>query len=110
MLPAIRENTERELQQLQQNLQKLQEDAQTTIQNKQTQLMQPVYQKIGKAIEEVAKENAFTLVLTSQVSGLDIVLYGDDKLDISDLVLKKMGVTPKPAEAATTPATTTKPK
>src|SRR6476469_5329552 len=38
MLAPVRENTERELQQLQQNLEKLQQDAQTSIQTKQTQL------------------------------------------------------------------------
>ena len=104
MLAPVRENTERELQQLQQNLEKLQQDAQTSIQTKQNQLMQPVYQKIGKGIEEVAKENGYTLVLSNQVGGLDVVLYGDEKIDVSDLVLKKLGVTPKPKE--TTPATT----
>lgn len=110
MLAPVRENTERELQQLQQNLEKLQQDAQSSIQAKQTQLMQPVYQKIGKGIEDVAKENAFTLVLSNQVGGLDVVLYGEEKLDVSDLVLKKLGVTPKPVEkapATTTPAPTT---
>jgi outer membrane protein len=102
MLDAVRANTERELGQLQENLQKLQQDAQTTIQNKEGQLMDPVYKKISKAIEEVAKENQFTYVLTSQIGGLDVILYADDKMDVSDLVLKKMGVTPKPA--TTTPA------
>lgn len=94
-LPAVRANTERELQQLQANLQQLQEDAQTTIQQKQAALMDPVYKKISKAIEDVAKENGFSLILTTQVGGLDVVLYGEEKLDTSDLVLKKMGVTPK---------------
>jgi outer membrane protein len=109
MLDAVRANTERELQQLQQNLQKLQEDAQTTIQNKQTQLMDPVYKKVGKAIEETAKENGFSLVLSQQIGGLDVVLYADESTDISDLVLKKMGVTPKPAapQGTTTPGSTT---
>lgn len=102
MLPAVRSNTERELQQLQQNLQKLQEDAQTTIQQKQGQLMEPVYQKVGKAIEDVAKENGFSLVVSNQLGGLDVVLYGDEKLDISDLVLQKMGITPKPKPQAQT--------
>jgi outer membrane protein len=105
MLDAVRANTERELQQLQQNLEKLQQDAQTTIQNKQTQLMSPVQERVGKAIEEVAKENGFTLVLSSQLGGLDVVLYGDDQSNVSDLVLKKLGVTPKPAANANTPAT-----
>ncbi len=93
MLDAVRANTERELRQLQENLERLQQDAQSTIQNKQAQLMQPIYDKIGKAIEDVAKENNFTFVLNQQLGGLDVVLYGDEKLDISDLVLKKMGIT-----------------
>jgi outer membrane protein len=102
MLDAVRTNTERELQQMQQNIEKLQADAQTTIQTKQTQLMDPVYKKVGKGIEEVAKENGFSFILNQQIGGLDVILYGDEKMDISDLVLKKLGVTPKPA---TTPQT-----
>jgi outer membrane protein len=101
MLDAVRVNTERELQQLQQNLQNLQQDAQTTIQNKQTQLMEPVYKKVGKAIEDTAKENGFTFILNQQIGGLDVILYGDEKMDVSDLVLKKLGVTPKPATNTT---------
>jgi len=102
MLDAVRVNTERELQQLQQNLEKLQQDAQTTIQNKQTQLMEPVYRKVGKAIEDTAKENGFTFILNQQIGGLDVILYGDESADVSDLVLKKLGVTPKPAANNTT--------
>jgi outer membrane protein len=107
MLDAVRTNTERELQQLQQNLEKLQQDAQSTIQNKQTQLMEPVYAKVASAIKEVAKENGYNLILSSQLGGLDVVLFGDDQIDISDLVLKKLGITPKPAANAGTPQTTT---
>jgi outer membrane protein len=103
MIDAVRVNTERELQQLQQNLEKLQQDAQTSLQTKQTQLMEPVYKQVGKAIEDVAKENGYTFILNQQIGGLDVILYGDEKMDVSDLVLKKLGVTPKPA--ATTPNT-----
>lgn len=100
MLDAVRQNTERELQQLQQNIEKLQQDAQTEIQKKQTALMEPVYAKVGKAIEDVAKENGYTFVLNQQVGGLDVILYGDPSVDVSNLVLKKMGVTPAPAQTA----------
>ena len=103
MLDAVRQNTERELTQMQQNIEKLQADAQTTIQTKQTQLLDPVYKKVGKGIEDVAKENGFTFILNQQIQGLDVILYGDEKMDVSDLVLKKLGVTPKPA--TTTPQT-----
>lgn len=101
MIDAVRQNTERELRQMQENLEKLQQDAQTSIQNKNTQLMEPVYKKVSKAIEDVAAENQFTLILSTQIGGLDVVLYGDEKLDVSELVLKKMGITPKPAAANT---------
>jgi outer membrane protein len=100
MLDAVRQNTERELTQLQENLQKLQQDAQVTIQNKQAQLMEPVYKKVGKAIEDVATENGYSFILNQQIGGLDVILYGDEKNDVSDLVLKKLGVTPKPAAPA----------
>jgi outer membrane protein len=102
MIDAVRQNTERELTQQQQNLEKLREDAQNTIQNKNTQLMTPVYDKVGKAIEAVAKENGFSFVLNQQIGGLDVILYGDEKMDISDLVLKHMGVTAAPKPAVTT--------
>ena len=106
MLDAVRQNTERELTMLQENLQKLQQDAQATIDNKRNQLMEPVYAKVGKAIEDVAKENGYTFILNQQIGGLDVILYGDENNDVSDLVLKKLGVTPKPATPAqgTTPA------
>jgi outer membrane protein len=106
MLDAVRANTERELQQLQENLQKLQQDAQTTIQTKQNQLMEPVYKKVGDAIENTAKENGYNMVLSQQIGGLDVVLYADAASDISDLVLKKLGITPKqPAPSANAPST-----
>src|SRR3990170_6205315 len=100
MLDAVRQNTERELTMLQENLQKLQQDAQNTIDTKRGQLMQPVYTKVGKAIEDVAKENGYTFILNQQIGGLDVILYGDENNDVSDLVLKKLGVTPKPATPA----------
>lgn len=93
---AVRQNTERELQQLQQNIQKLEQDSQENLQRKQVQLMEPVYTKVGKAIEEVAKEQNFNMIVNNQISGLDVVLYADERSDISDFVLKKMGVTPQP--------------
>jgi len=103
MIDAVRANTERELVQMQQNIEKLQQDAQTTVQTKQTQLMDPVFKKVGKAIEDVAKENGYSFILSQQIGGLDVILYGDEKMDVSDLVLKKLGVTPKPAAPAPAP-------
>jgi outer membrane protein len=96
MLEAIRQNTERELQMLQENLEKLKQDAQASYEKKHQQLVAPIQQKIGNAISAVAKENGFTFVLTTRVGMEEVLLFKDEKADISDLVLKKLGVTPKP--------------
>lgn len=94
MVDAIRQERETELAQLEQRIQKFQQDAQSSMQKKTTDLMQPIYTKIGNNIETVAKENGYAYVLNGQVGGIDVVLYADEKFDISDMVLKKMGVTP----------------
>lgn len=99
---AVKQNSARELEQLQANLQKLQEDSQNDLQKRNATLLGPVQEKVGKAIEDVAKENGFSLILNNQISGLDVILFGDEKLDVSDMVLKKMGV--NPAAEAQTPA------
>jgi outer membrane protein len=97
---AIKADKERELQGLQESIQKFQQDAQTSLQNKQTALMDPVFKKVGKAVEEVAKENGFAFIIAPQVmGGGDILLYSDEKYNISNLVLKKLGVTPQPVVA-----------
>jgi len=94
---AIRADKERELQGMQESIQKFQTDAQTSLQNKQGALMDPVIKKVGKAIEDTAKENGYAFILNPQLmgSGEDVLLYSDEKYDISKLVLKKLGITPK---------------
>lgn len=94
MVDAIRQEKETELAQLEQRIQKFQQDAQGSLQKKSADLMQPLYEKIGSTIETVAKENGYAYILSGRVGGLDVVLYADPKNDVSDLVLKKMGITP----------------
>jgi outer membrane protein len=104
---AVKQNSERELQQMQTNIQKFEEDSQAELQKRNTTLLGPVQEKVGKAIEDVAKENGYSLIMNNQISGLDVILYGDEKLDVSDLVLKKMGITPPPAQTPAAGNTTT---
>jgi outer membrane protein len=100
MIEAVRQNTLRELELLNNNLGKFQEDAEATLQRKHAQLMEPLYKSVGKAIEDVAKEHDFAYILNPQMSGVEMVLYADKRNDVSDLVLKKIVVT---APAATRP-------
>lgn len=91
---AIRTDKETELTYLQENLQKFQQDAQASMQKKQNDLVTPVFEKISKAIKAVALENGYTYIMNPQ-GGSESLLYADEKYNISDLVLKKLGITPK---------------
>jgi outer membrane protein len=101
---AIRADKQRELEALQASLQKFSQDAQTSLQNKQESLMEPVFTKVGKAIEEVAKENGYSFIINPQLlQGGDILLFSEPKYDIAPLVLKKLGVIEKPVTPVTKP-------
>ncbi len=90
---AIRKDKESELVYLQENFQKFQQDAQLSLQKKQNDLVTPVFNKVGKAIEDVALENGYAYIINPQmVGGGDVLLFSNEKYDISDLVLKKLGV------------------
>ena len=90
---AIRRDKESEIGYLQENLQKFQQDAQTSIQKKQAEMINPVFQKVGKAIEEVALENGYSYIINPQmIGGGDVLLFTDDRYNISSLVLKKLGI------------------
>lgn len=102
MVDAVKKDKEAELVGLEQGIQKFQQEAQASLQKKQADLMEPIISKIGNAIAEVAKENGFSFIINPQLGpNSDILLYTDEKYNISDLVLKKMGITPT-ASAGTT--------
>jgi outer membrane protein len=90
----IRQDKASELSYLQGNMEKFQQDAQQSMQKKQNELVAPVFAKVGKAIEDVAVENGYAYIINPQmVGGGDVLLYANEKYNISDLVLSKLGVT-----------------
>jgi outer membrane protein len=63
------------------------------MQKKQNDLVNPVFIKVGKAIEEVALENGFAYIINPQmIGGSDVLLFTDEKYNISNLVLAKLGI------------------
>ena len=93
----IRTDKEQEIQGLQQGIQKFQQDAEQSMAKKRNTLLQPVYEKIGTAIEQIAKENNYTHIFSAGAPGFDVLLYAREQDDVSNLILKKLGITP-PAE------------
>jgi outer membrane protein len=103
MIPEVRADKEKELQNLQQSIQKFQQDAQASLQKKQSELLQPAYDKIQKAIDKVAKANGYNYILNSgqPEMGIHVLLYAREDDNISNIVLKELGIEPPPADSGT---------
>lgn len=99
MTDVVKADKEKELTGLQQSIQEFQRSADQSLQQKQQALLKPALDKLQKTIDAVANENGYTYVLNSDGAS-PVLLHGPKDGDISDLVLKKMGVTPGAAAAA----------
>ena len=102
MSDVIKKDRETELQGLQGRIQEFGRTAETSLQSKYQQLVNPVVQKIQKAIDAVAKENAYTYVfnLDAGANTIPILLVAPEQDNITELVLRKMGIDPAKAAAA----------
>ena len=108
MSDVIRKDRETELQGLQGRIQEFGQTAQTSLQTKYQQLVNPVVQKIQKAIDAVAKETGYTYVfnLDAGANTIPILLVAPEENNITDLVLKKMGIDPTKVADTAPPAAT----
>ena len=111
MSDVIRKDRETELQGLQTRIQEFGQSAETSLQTKYQQLVNPVVQKIQKAIDAVAKDNSYTYVfnLDAGANTIPILLVAPEQDNITDLVLRKMGIDPTKVDTATTAKPTTTP-
>jgi outer membrane protein len=108
MTDVIRADKEKELMNLQSSIEEFQKNAEASLQKKQQALLEPAYKKMQKAIDDVAKENGINYIFNSDAGyGTNaILLHAPETDNISDLVLKKMGVTP-PVKGAAAPGVVT---
>lgn len=90
--PVILNDKQTELQNLQSSIQKFQQEAEQSLQKKQQELLDPAYKKIQSSIDAVAKENGYTHIFANRNAGAPILLYAQEKDDISSLVLAKLGI------------------
>lgn len=78
---------------------------------KREELIKPLQDKIFNAIEELSNEKGYSIVFDK--SGSLTILYATPKIDISDMVLEKLGYSANPkAKSASgkTPPKSTEPK
>jgi outer membrane protein len=78
---------------------------------KRQELIKPIQDKVFNGISEYAREKNYAFVFDK--SGALTIVYADSKLDISDEVLQKLGITPQqntPTNNTNGTKTTTSPK
>jgi outer membrane protein len=89
----IKKEKQNEIITLEQDITKFQQNTNQLVQIKQNELVHPLYNMIGTALNTVAKENSFSQILSIDNS----IVYLDPSFDITLKVMTKMGL-PLPEE------------
>ena len=78
-----------ELQNIEQEMGKFRQNGSAIMQLRRDDYMRPLYQKLSEVIAEVAKANGYTQILTTNGNQFG---YIDERYDITQLVLDKLGI------------------
>jgi outer membrane protein len=69
---------------------KFEQDMQTKVLEKRELKLQPILDKVNKAIADVAKENGYSYIFDASNSA--VILYADESTDVTKLVKTKLGI------------------
>ncbi len=86
----VKQMRERELNEIQERIRQFQMTAQDDLQRKQMELLQPIFDKIERAITKVAEEEG--LIYVFDISGNSLLYYGDQSINIQPLVKRELGI------------------
>jgi outer membrane protein len=90
MSEADKAAKQEELAGLENDIAKFRQNGTQLVQLKQNELVQPLYKKIGDALNEIAKAQGYTQVLT--VGNNNSIAYLDPAYDLTNAVLTKLGI------------------
>lgn len=85
VMKKIKQN---EIVDMEEDLQKLQQNSSKMLQIKQDELLRPLYNKIGNALEVIVEKEGFTQVFDENNS----IIYIDPEFDLTLKVMKSMGI------------------
>ncbi len=84
----IRATKEKEIQEISERLQNFQQLASQNLQQQEQQLLQPIIDKVQKAIDAVGAENGFIYIF--DVSSRVVLYHSEKSTDVTDLVKAKL--------------------
>ena len=85
---SIKESKERELGDMQNRIQEFQQSVSQELQEQQNTLMAPIQQKANEAIQKIAKERGFDIVL----DGSSALFFSDNVVDLTPDARKALGI------------------
>ena len=86
----MKQSKEKEIIDLQNRIQQFQMNAESEFEAKRVELLKPILNKIQNAINAVASENGLSYVI--DISTGAAVFMGEDSIDITYMVMKKLGI------------------
>ena len=94
MSDSTKAQTERELVGLQEEVQNMQQNKSQALQQKEAELMEPLFERLTNAINQVAKEKGLDFVFATKVSSNGaVLLYAkEESYDITGDILTKLGI------------------
>ncbi len=86
LAPSVRQNKEKELADLQQRIQNFQASAQSDLQLKEQELIEPIYDKIQNAINEVGEAEGLLYIFDEST----LLYHSSESVDVTDKVKQKV--------------------
>lgn len=94
LTPQQDEDMQKELLKLDDEIKKFAQSSENDLFLKREELLKPITDKLQKAIDEVAKEEGYTYILNStNSSGVATILFGPEQYNVTDKIMKKLGIT-----------------
>lgn len=110
LTPAQEEERRKEIIRLDEEIKRFQEESEQNYLKKKAELLQPVVEKLQKAIDELAAAEGYDYILNnSNSTGVAFILHGPKGDDVTERLLKRLGVDTSKIQRPDTTATTPKP-
>jgi len=93
--PVQEEERRKEIMRLDEEIKRFQEESEQSYLKKKVELLQPVIDKLQKAIRELAEAEGYDYILNnSNSTGVATILYGPQSEDVTEKLLRRLGIDP----------------
>ncbi len=100
--PVQEEERRKEIMRLDEELKRFQEESEQNYLKKKAELLQPIIDKLQKAITELAEAEGYDYILNnSNSTGIATILYGPKSEDVTEKLLRRLGIDPSKLQRPT---------